>query len=332
MTLPPFFISLPIDAAEWEARKVQIRAALLHLLGDLPPLFTPKPEIVGTEYRSGFKVEKFTFANGLSDTVYGYTLVPDQPNGGAALYCHYHGGKYHLGKDELFEEPLFEDWAGKLPRGTALAQAGYTVVAIDAYAFGERQHQGAAGERETGRETEHALFKQFLWEGRSLWGMIVYDDWLALNYLLTRPEVDPGRVAITGASMGGSRATWLAALDERLKITAPVIQFTRYQNLIASGGLNHHSFYYYVPGVLKAGLDMEAIVALVAPRLQIALVGGSDPLSPPDGITVINDFTRAVYRLYGAEDRFAPHVYDGLEHRYTLTMFDTLLDFLRRHL
>jgi dienelactone hydrolase len=332
MTLPPFKLVPPSDKHEWEARRVQLRSAIYHLLGDLPPIFTPQPSIASTEARDGYRLEKFTFQNGLNDTVYGYALVPGQPNGGAVLYCHYHGGKYDLGKDELFLEPLFGDWTGRSPRGVALAQAGYFVLAVDAYAFGERQYQGPAGGREAGRETEHSLFKQFLWEGRTLWGMIVYDDLLALNYLLSRPEVDPARIAVTGASMGGSRTTWLAALDDRIKIAAPVIQYTRYQNLIGTGELNRHSFYYYVPGVLKAGLDMEALIGLVAPRPQIVLVGGADALSPPDGIPILNDFTRAVYRVYGAEDRFEPHIYPGLDHAYTVEMFDQLLGFLNRYL
>lgn len=330
--IPAFTLPQPADRAEWEARRVLLRATLMQLMGDLPPLFTPRATVVDSASRDGYLLEKIEFANGLDDTVYGYLLVPDQPNGAAVLYCHYHGGRYELGKDELFQEVLWEEWGSETPRGVALAQAGYIVLAIDSYAFGERQHQGPAGSREGGRETEHALFKQFLWEGRSLWSMMVYDDWLALNYLLSHPLVEPDRVAVTGASMGGSRATWLAALDERIKIAAPVIQYTRYQNLMASGGLNGHSFYYYVPGVLRAGLDMEALTALVAPRPQIALVGDQDKLSPADGITQIVDFTRAIYALYDTPDQFEPRVYAGVAHHYTTTMFADLLAFLEKYL
>ena len=292
--------SIPADRFSWEARRAQIRAKLYAALGDLPPLFTPQPTITSSEQRDGYRLERLQFANSLGDPVYGICLVPDQLSGAAVFYCHYHGGKYDLGKDELFDEPLFGEWAGLTPRGVALVQAGYVVLAVDAYAFGERQHQGPAGEREAGRETEFSLAKRFLWEGTSLWSMIVHDDLLALNYLLSRPDVDPARVAVTGASMGGSRSTWIAALDDRVKVVAPVIQYTRYQNLLAAGGLSGHSFYYYVPGALKLGFDMEAMVALVAPRPQIVLVGDSDPLSPADGIIEINTFAHSIYRLYGA--------------------------------
>lgn len=332
MSVRPFTVPAPTNAIEWDARKIGLRSKLYALLGELPPLFTPQPNIVDMEVGSGYRLEKFEFRNGLGDLVYGYTLVPDQHSGAAVLYCHYHGGRYELGKDELFQEPLFDVWAGQTPRGIALAQAGYIVMAVDAYAFGERQHQGPAGRREAGRETEHALFKRFLWEGSTLWGMMLHDDLLALNYLLSRPEVDPTRIAVTGASMGGSRATWLSALDERIKVTAPVVQYTRYQNLVASGDVNRHGFYYYVPGVLRAGLEMEAITALTAPRPQLVLVGGDDPLSPPDGIQIITDFTRKVYRLYDAEARYETYIYPGLGHVYSLEMFDTLLAFLERYL
>ena len=77
---------------------------------------------------------------------------------------------------------------------------------------------------------------------------------------------------------------------------------------------------------------MEAIVALVAPRSQIVLVGDSDPLSPADGIIEINTFTHAIYRLYDAADRFEPHVYAGLDHHYTPEMFAALLKFLKKWL
>jgi dienelactone hydrolase len=321
MTIPRFEVALPTSAAEWDARRPELRRALWELLGDIPPPGAPDVRVVGTEQHEGYRAEKIEFQNGVGDRVFGYVLVPAQPTGAAVLYCHYHGGFYDLGKDELFREPLFPEWSGRATRGEELARAGYVVLAIDAYAFGERTHQGPAGTRESGHQTEHALFKRFLWEGRTLWGMMLHDDLLALSYLAARPEVDPARIAATGASMGGSRSTWLAALDDRVSAVAPVAQYTRYQDLLASGDVNRHGIYYYVPGVLQAGLDMEAIVALAAPRPQLVLVGDADALSPPSGISVVNTFARNVYSLYDAEERFEPHVLAGVGHAYTPAMF-----------
>ncbi len=69
-----------------------------------------------------------------------------------------------------------------------------------------------------------------------------------------------------GMSMGSTRTWWAAALDDRIKVAISVACLTRYQNLILHGNIMGHSIYYFVPGVLKAKIDTEAIVGLIAPR------------------------------------------------------------------
>lgn len=315
--------------AEWEEQKPVVRETLWRLLGNLPPRITPQVRVVQTIPRERYSIEKFEFENGAGATVYGYILLPAGQTGPApaVLYHHYHGGQFQLGKDEMFQDRVTVP-----PLGPALVEAGYVVLAIDAYAFGERQSQGPAGSREVGRETEHALFKRFLWEGSTLWGMMVRDDMLALDYLCQRPEVDPARIAATGMSLGGSRTTWLSALDERIKVTIPVAQMTRYRDFLDSGLVNGHSFYYYVPGALASGFDMEHIVSLTAPRPQLILIGDSDPLSPVEGVRKIETFVRQIYAAYGMADRFETIIYPGVAHAYTPAMFTALFDTLQRFL
>ena len=162
--------------------------------------------------------------------------------------------------------------------------------------------------------------------------MIVRDDLLALNYLLTRPEIAPLRVGTTGMSMGGSRATWLAALDERVAAVVPIGQMTRYRDFAAAGNFNLHSIYYYVPGMLKSGIDMELLTSLAAPRFQKVLIGDSDPLSPINGVNTVVDFTRQIYALYDARDKFETIIYEGVGHTFTVEMFSEMLNGLHRHL
>jgi len=203
----------PATVEQWEARKTELRETLMRLLGDLPPLFAPEVVIHNRESRDRYTLERFTFDNGVGDIVYGYMLIPANHKGRspAILYNHYHGGKYKQGKEEVLIKAFSKlDFA----TGEELARKGYVVQAIDAYAFGERRFQGPAGKKEEGGRTESSLFKTFLWEGRTLWGMMVRDDLLALNYLASRPEVDPGRIAAMGMSMGSTRTWWAAALDE----------------------------------------------------------------------------------------------------------------------
>jgi dienelactone hydrolase len=103
-----------------------------------------------------------------------------------------------------------------------------------------------------------------LWVGRTLWGMILRDDLMALDYLCSRPEVDAERVGVTGISMGATRTWWLMALDERLKAGVGVACLTRYQELIRSEELKAHGIYYFVPGMLNH-FDTEAVIGLIAP-------------------------------------------------------------------
>src|SRR4029079_8308222 len=93
----------------------------------------------------------------------------------------------------------------------------FVVLGIDAYCFGERNGLGPGGPTEKGGAGEMTDSKFQLLLGRSLWGMIVRDDILALNYLCSRPEVDSARIGVTGISMGATRTWWLMALDERPK-------------------------------------------------------------------------------------------------------------------
>ena len=322
-------INTPVTLAEWEAEAPKLRARLGSLLGEMPPLFTPQATITSREVRDGYTLERLQFENGAGATVYGYLLLPDgvKERAPAVLYHHLHGGQYALGKEGLFDAARI----GFAP-GAPLVRAGYVVLAIDAYGFNQRETQGPAGERERGVATEQALFKHFVWRGQTLWGMMVRDDLLALNYLASRPEVDAGRIAATGMSLGGSRTTWLGALDERLKIVVPIAQMTRYADFAATGNYNLHSIYYYVPGFLKTGLEMEILTSLVAPRTQMILIGDEDPLSPIVGVRKIVDFTQQVYALYGASEQFQPTIYAGIGHQFTQEMFAALLNCLKTHL
>ncbi|MBI5960663.1 MAG: prolyl oligopeptidase family serine peptidase [Chloroflexi bacterium] len=319
----------PQTLAEWQAQRAQVRATAWKLLGDLPPLVTPQARTLWQIPREHYTIEKFAFDNGYNSTIYGYVLIPHglTAPAPAVLFNHWHAGQYEVGKDEMFKDRV------KVPAiGPALAEAGYVVMGIDAYGFGERQGFGPGSERNLNMMIELALAKRFLWEGRTYWGMIVRDDLMALDYLCTRPEIDPNRIAATGMSLGASRTTWVSAMDERIKVTIPVAQMTRYQDFAARGEFNHHGIYYYLPGALVSGIDMEHIASLTAPRAQLVLVGDQDALAPIEGVRTINTFASKVYDLYGVADHFKTVIDPGIAHDYTPTMFTAMMDWLKRYL
>jgi dipeptidyl aminopeptidase/acylaminoacyl peptidase len=312
----------PAARPAWERERKKLRTTLWQLLGKLPPRpKVPQGETLSREDRDGFTVEKFRFDNGAGSLVPGYLLIPKGLTGKAPaiLYCHWHGGEYEIGKEELLQSKHMPE-----PPGPALAKRGFVVAGIDAYGFGERNGQGPGGPEEKDSAGEMTASKFNLWVGRTLWGMILRDDLMAVDYLASRPEVDPQRIGVTGISMGATRTWWLMALDERLKAGVAVACLTRYQNLIEHESLKAHGIYYFVPDLLNH-FDTEAVVALIAPRPVLFMTGDQDSGSPVDGIHAIDGAVRPVYRLYGNEDAFQNIVYPGLGHVYTPEMWSRTL-------
>lgn len=321
--------AVPRSLKEWKARRASVRRRLWQLLGDLPPRpVKPAVRLLWRKQREGFTLEKFEFDNEAGAIVPGYLCLPEglEAPAPAILYCHYHGGEYDNGKEEIFKAR-----PAKTPPAVEFTRRGYVVMAIDAYCFGERRGRGPAGKRETGGAEELSMSKLNLWYGRTLWGMMLRDDLMALDYLCSRPEVDRKRIGVTGMSMGSTRSWWLAALDERISAAVCVACLTRYQDLIATGRLREHGIYYFVPGVLKH-FDTEAVVSLVAPRPLLTLTGDRDGGSPISGVETINSFAAAVYRLYGKDECFRGIVYPGVAHKYTAKMWRETLSWLDRWL
>lgn len=320
---------VPCDLPEWTIRRESTRAKLQVLLGDLPPRpEKPRVTVVGHERRTGFRVEKLSIDNEVGAMIPALLLVPDGEGPfPAILFCHWHAGQFTLGKEELWQNVP----GGDEQRGEALARRGYVVLAIDAYAFGERAGTGPGGPKERGGEEQSSLSKLNLWQGRSLWGMMVRDDRIALDVLSSRPEVDPRRIGATGISMGSSRSWWLAALDERIAATVGVCCLTRYEELVRTGDLCQHGIYYFVPGLLRH-FDMEAVTSLIAPRAFLTLSGADDAGSPAAGVEKINRYCNDVYRLYGQPERFRGEIYPGVGHTYTPVMWLEMLAWFDRHL
>jgi dienelactone hydrolase len=321
---------VPTDLAEWSKRREATRQTLWTLLGDLPPRpAKPAVKVVTAEDRDGYRYEKLEIDNGAGATIPAHLLLPrsDRPSR-AILYLHWHAGQYNLGKEELFK---VEAPGTGLKRGEDLARRGYVVLAPDAYAFGERSGRGPDGPKQKGGQEEATWFKAFLWQGRSMWGMMVRDDLIALDVLAARPEVDPKRIGATGISMGSTRTWWAAALDDRIAAAVGVCCLTRYADLVRAGGLHQHGIYYFVPAMLRH-FDTEAVTSLIAPRPFLTLSGADDAGSPADGVRKINDFTAAVYALHGKPDLFKGVLYPGVGHVYTPEMWTEMTGWFERHL
>lgn len=279
-------------AAQHAALMTARRRALYELLGDLPPRDRPVQfEIQDVEERETYVVETLRLdLNGL-EAVPAYFVRPRGSAGPfpTVHYHHSHGGNYSLGKDEFLQS---RDYMYSVPWAEDLARNGWAGLCIDHWCFGERR----------GR-TESMTFKDFLWHGRVLWGMMVFDTLKATDYLVSRQDVDPQRLAGVGMSMGSTMAWWHAALDDRVTAIVDICCLTDFQALIEDGGLERHGLYYYVPGLLKQ-FTTANINTLVCPRAHLALAGERDSLTPTAGLDRVDASLKQAYEEAGVPERW----------------------------
>jgi dienelactone hydrolase len=130
--------------------------------------------------------------------------------------------------------------------------------------------------------------------------MMMFDELRALDYLASRPEIDPQRLGTLGMSMGATKAWWLAALDPRIHLCLDVCCLTDYEELISTRALSDHGIYYYVPSLLKH-FQTADINELIVPRPRLSVNGRLDPLTPPLGVEKVRNHLLPLYREHGKE-------------------------------
>ncbi|MFC4319997.1 dienelactone hydrolase family protein [Litchfieldia salsa] len=232
------------------------------------------------------------------------------------LFNHSHGGNYVLGKTELIQSSVYLQQPSYAEQLTSM---GYGVLCIDMIGFGERRGKA-----------ESEIFKEMLWRGQVMWGRMVFDNIRALDYLLTREDVDSSRIATLGMSMGGLMAWWLSALDQRIKVCVDITAQVDAETLIENHGLDSHGFYSYVPSLLKY-FSTSDIQKLIVPRHHLSAVGIHDKLTPLAGLNIIDKELTEEYTRVGVPERWKM-VRNDCGHIETACMRAEVCEFLQKNL
>ena len=318
-SISPFAVDVAEPQNRASAQSETRRRELYALMGDLPARSRPiGGKKRSEEERDGYLLETWDLdLNGI-ENVPAYLARPKSASGRlpAVLFNHSHGGGYKIGKLEFVDG---RSYLQPVPYARELTGLGYVSLAIDHWVFGERSHT-----------SEPDMFKEMLWNGQVLWGMMVYDSLRAMDFLVQRPDVDPARIATLGISMGSTMAWWLAALDERVKVTVDICCLTDFQTLIAKKNLSAHGVYYFVPGLLKKFTTAQ-INALIAPRAHLGLAGLQDKLTPVEGLDLIDAELKKVYAEQGHPERWKLLRYD-VGHQETPEGRQEIVKFLKAHL
>ena len=302
---------VPGTAAEWlvlrDGRRARIRQAMGLTDEERPPL---EPQVTGVEDFGDYTLEKVLLRSRPNLVMATHLYVPKNAPKPAPAVLSVHG---HWGQGKL--APRVQD------RNIGMAKLGFVVLCVDAIGAGERAYRG---------ETYHGrqLGAQALPSGLTLPGLQGWDNSRALDYLCSRPEVDPARIACTGASGGCNQTLYLAALDERVAAAAPVCCIGSLEGYLNGA----HCVCELVPGIKGIG-EMVDILSLIAPRPLIVVNGIHD-----GGAGFRIDDMRAqfpklkrVYELLGAGEKVTKCEVD-LGHGYFLPMREAMYAWFRRWL
>ncbi len=298
------------------------RKELWSLLGDLPTQHQPAaPKLLKTEKHDGYTLQRLVLDLNGVEPVPALLLIPDKRPSPAPglLYIHWHGGMYDLGKEQLLKGVNVQP-----PYAPVCAEKGLVTLAIDSWCFGERKHEA------DGKRGEEDAFKLMLWTGQVLFGMMMFDELRAFDYLAQRPEVDPQHLGVLGMSMGATKAWWLAALDPRVRLCMDVCCLTDYEELIKAQSLSEHGIYYYVPSLLKH-FQAADINELIVPRPRLSVNGRRDPLTPVPGVDKIRSHLMPLYRQYGNESDCRIELFDAA-HQELPEMRKLILEGMDRYL
>jgi dienelactone hydrolase len=164
--------------------------------------------------------------------------------------------------------------------------------------------------------------------GSSLAKYMIWDAVRAIDYLVSRPEVDPARLGVTGRSGGGTQAAYLGAMDARIKAAAPENYVTTFRRLIESRGVQDAEQNF--PSGIAGGIDIPDLIVARAPRPTLMITTTRDMFSI-QGAREARAEVETAFRAFGEEGNFLM-VEDDAPHASTQNNREALYGFFRRAL
>lgn len=292
--------------ADAEAYVASVQSRIRECFGPFPEKTPLQARITGAVERDVYRVENLIFESrpGFSVTANLY-LPKDRPlplPGVVGVCGHSLNGK---------AAPDYQSFA------QGLARMGYVVLIYDPIGQGERfQYPGAGGKSLLGGTVNEHLHagNQMSLTGEFLGSWFTWDGIRALDYLLTRKEVDPSRVGITGNSGGGTQTTWLCGNDARWSMAAPACFVTTFRRN-AENELPADTEQ-CPPRVLALDLDHSDFLAALAPK-PVVILGKERDYFDARGVEEAHARLQQLYGLLGRPGHAKLHI-GPTYHGYTI--------------
>jgi cephalosporin-C deacetylase-like acetyl esterase len=299
---------------EWQSKRPRLKQEYLDMLGLWPlPEKTPlHTTVTGKLERDDFIIEKLHFQSRPGLYVTGNLYRPKTSTGRlpTVLYVCGHSGRGRDGNKTAFQD-----------HGMWFATHGYVCLIIDTLQLGEIPgiHHGTYCE---GR---------WWWQARGYTpaGVECWNGIRAIDYLVSRPDVDPDRLAVTGISGGGAATFWIAAADDRVRCAVPVSGMSDLESYVTHKVINGHCDCMFLINTYQ--WEWTTIAALIAPRPLLFCNSDKDSIFPMDGNERIIARLRKLYAMYGKPDFVNDHVSHG-GHDYRPDLRIAIFQWINKHL
>jgi dienelactone hydrolase len=300
----------------WEAKRPQYIEEYLYMLG-----LSPRPEktplhatISATLDGDGYVVEMLHYQSRPGLYVTGNLYRPAHVKSGeklpAVFYVCGHSGRGRNGNKVAYQS-----------HGIWFARHGYLCLVVDSLQLGEiaATHHG----------TYH--LQRWWWHSRGYTpaGVEAWNGVRGIDYLVSRPDVDSQRIAVTGISGGGAATFWVAAADDRVKVAVPVSGMADLDSYVPNRVINGHCDCMFLDNTFQ--WPWTRIAGLVAPRPMLFVNSDQDGIFPMDANERIINRLERLYSLYGAGDRLDCVVSVG-GHAYRQDIRQAAYRFINVHL
>ncbi len=309
--------SADIDSLEaWQTHRPRYKKELLYSLGlDPLPEKTPLNATVTGKYEGdGYVVELLHYQSRPGLYVTGNLYRPANVGEGerlpAVFYVCGHSGRGRNGNKTAFQS-----------HGIWFARHGYVCLIVDTLQLGEIA------------ATHHGTYNLNRWwwhsRGYTPAGVEAWNGIRGIDYLISRPDVDPERIAVTGISGGGAATFWIAAADERVAVAVPISGMADLESYVTNRVINGHCDCMFCYNTYR--WPWTRIAGLVAPRPLLFVNSDQDAIFPMDANERISNRLERLYSLYGASDRFDTVVSVG-GHAYRKDIRQAVYRFLNTYL
>ncbi|HEY3836710.1 MAG TPA: acetylxylan esterase [Bryobacteraceae bacterium] len=280
-------IHTPADA---DRRKAIVRAKLTKLIGGLPTYDGPlNARVTGRLESNTHTIEKVIFESLPGIFITANLYRPNTPGRHPAILVP--AGHTQEGKAEVQTV------------AANLAVKGFIALAYDPIGQGEREQtflpqlgrplSGGGGNEHLELGARSILIDQ------SVARYFIFDAKRAVDYLVSRPDVDPDRIAVTGCSGGGAITIYVGVFEPRVKAAAPGCCINSFRTLFTGPTADSEMS---LPAFLSSGLDMADFFEVAAP-LPWLMMATTEDYFRPEGARAVYEEARHWYEIYGAGDR-----------------------------